>query len=193
MQVSADSTEDGVARENNLYVKNLAPDVDDARLERMFNVRQFQVRTFAEFICSHVALQHWQHTGELLKTLSTVLYKQLAERRPMSASALHICLKTCANALLVLCATPALLRAAYGHPGRVLLIIWVLRAGTWQRVVMPGAVRPCQQEQAGRLCSDGDPPAGCAQCGGPAWHAGKAHSASVAALECWTRLASPGH
>ncbi|CAL5220811.1 g2887 [Coccomyxa viridis] len=36
-KVSADSTEDGVARENNLYVKNLAPDVDDARLERMFN------------------------------------------------------------------------------------------------------------------------------------------------------------
>ena len=39
MQVSAtDSIEDGGARENNLYVKNLASDVDDARLERMFNV-----------------------------------------------------------------------------------------------------------------------------------------------------------
>ena len=43
MQVSAsDSAEDGSARENNLYVKNLPPDIDDARLERMFNVRQLK-------------------------------------------------------------------------------------------------------------------------------------------------------
>ena len=50
LQVSADSTEDGVARENNLYVKNLAPDVDDARLERMFNVRQSHFCTFTGFL-----------------------------------------------------------------------------------------------------------------------------------------------
>ena len=43
VQVSAsDSVEDGSARENNLYVKNLPPDIDDARLERMFNVRQLK-------------------------------------------------------------------------------------------------------------------------------------------------------
>ena len=36
---ASDSIEDGGARENNLYVKNLVPDVDDTRLERMFNVR----------------------------------------------------------------------------------------------------------------------------------------------------------
>ena len=39
-QVSAsDSVEEGGARENNLYVKNLPAEVDDARLERMFNVK----------------------------------------------------------------------------------------------------------------------------------------------------------
>lgn len=48
-QVSApDSTEEYGARENNLYVKNLAPDVDDARLERMFNVRHICACTFTE-------------------------------------------------------------------------------------------------------------------------------------------------
>ena len=48
MQISAsDSAEDGSARENNLYVKNLPPDVDDARLERMFNVRQLKTLSLA--------------------------------------------------------------------------------------------------------------------------------------------------
>ena len=43
MQVSAlDSAEDGSARENNLYVKHLPPDIDDAGLERMFNVCQLK-------------------------------------------------------------------------------------------------------------------------------------------------------
>lgn len=68
LQVSAsDSIEDGGARENNLYVKNLPPDVDDARLERMFNVRhvrvsscyinflQLQASTFQH--CLHVIVQ----------------------------------------------------------------------------------------------------------------------------------------
>ena len=48
VQVSvSDSAEDDSARENNLYVKNLPPDIDDARLERMFNVCQLKPLSMA--------------------------------------------------------------------------------------------------------------------------------------------------
>ena len=51
-----------------------------------------------------------------------------------------------------------------GDRGRAMLTCMRLCAGAWQRALVPGAVRPRKQEQAGRLCADGDPPAGCAQC-----------------------------